>query len=423
MELDDLQARAVELCTTIDTQHRLVGVTGQAGTGKTTIIQQTHDLLKSAGHSVAVCAPTGKAAKRIFEATGIEASTIHRLLEYPRVGQVDETTGEPLIPGQPRRDRRNPLTQNVVIVDEAMMVNHELYRNLVAALPRGGVLRLFGDANQLPPIESSKRLQMMPSSFEVVLEKFPSITLTHVYRQEEGSGIIENGERILMGHMPRPTDDFVYKITDHPVEAFMNLIDELSLGDDPVEFNNTQNQVIVPTNKGWIGTHELNNLLQSWYIEEPTTPWVTCLRHPWENQVPVRVTTGDKVIYGKNDYHIGVMNGESGMVIDTTPLGDIVIDFGDRTEVLPAQVEYEDRKGNIKIYDPRLDLWLGYAITTHKSQGSEYRNVIYAMNSSRKFLLSRCNLYTAMTRARERVWVLTDQTALNLSMKVKRVLG
>ena len=162
-KFDKTQAEAIGACC--DISRRIVPVTGAAGTGKTTILQNVYKTLKARGHQVVLCAPTGKAAKRIQEATGIRARTIHRLLEYPHPGERDEKTGKTLISTDPKRDRQNPIDFDVVLVDEYAMVSVEVHRNLIDALPHGGIIRMFGDANQLQPIESSKRLQAEPSSF------------------------------------------------------------------------------------------------------------------------------------------------------------------------------------------------------------------------------------------------------------------
>ncbi len=170
LQFDDSQLKAIGACCNIE--RRVVAITGEAGTGKTTIIQNVYETLSARGHNVVLCAPTGKAAKRITEATGIAARTLHRLLEYPHPGEVDDKTGKTLITTDPKKDRINPIEFDVVICDEYAMVNVELHRNLLDALPNGGIIRMFGDANQLQPIETaqSKRIQQQDSSFIKMLE-------------------------------------------------------------------------------------------------------------------------------------------------------------------------------------------------------------------------------------------------------------
>ena len=163
-EFDEKQKKAIELCC--DKDRRIVAITGEAGTGKTTIIKEVYRRLYSEHDvydrnknlvkivpDIVVAAPTGKAAKRIYELTGIPPITLHRLLEYPMTGEIDETTGKPKTHFGPKRDHDNPLDQKIVICDEYAMVNVELHRNLINALPRGGMVRMFGDCNQLEPIE------------------------------------------------------------------------------------------------------------------------------------------------------------------------------------------------------------------------------------------------------------------------------
>ncbi len=150
IDLDETQLAAVERCC--DLTQRVVPVTGAAGTGKTTILQNVYRRLYKQGREVVLCAPTGKAAKRITEATGIQACTIHRLLEYPFPGERDQTTGKALVSTDPKKDRNNPLNYMVVLCDEYAMVSVEVHRNLLDALPNGAVIRMFGDANKLQPI-------------------------------------------------------------------------------------------------------------------------------------------------------------------------------------------------------------------------------------------------------------------------------
>ena len=176
MQLDKEQQRAVELC--VDRTKRLVAVTGEAGTGKTTIIKNACDELSSKGVSFALAAPTGKAARRIREATGYHASTLHKLLEYNRP-DFDDDTGEPTSVSGPNRTRSNPLEQQVIIVDEYAMVATALHRNLVSAITSTTCLRVFGDVRQLPPIENND-LADPTSPFTRCLAMPNSVHLQHL---------------------------------------------------------------------------------------------------------------------------------------------------------------------------------------------------------------------------------------------------
>ena len=248
LELDETQIRAVDACCNLD--NRVVAITGAAGTGKTTILQNVYRHIYRQGISVVLCAPTGKAAKRITEATGIEACTIHRLLEYPHPGERDPKTGKTLITTDPKRDRNYPLDYKVILADEYAMVNDEVHRNLLDALPSGGAIRMFGDANQLQPIESLKSLQRKDSAFLRMLSKFDGIRLSTIHRQAGDSSIISNGQRIIQGMMPYRREDFNLKITDTPVETILDFIQD-NLADD-IDYGTVSNQIISPTKVGWV---------------------------------------------------------------------------------------------------------------------------------------------------------------------------
>ena len=243
MDFDATQDAAVSACT--NTTKRLVAITGQAGTGKTTIMRQVYEHFYSKGIEPVMCAPTGKAAKRIQEATGVPAMTIHRLLEYPHPGEMNPKTGRPYNTTDPKRDRLNPIESRVVLCDEYAMVNTEVHRNLLDALPSGGLIRMFGDANQLPPIEMNKKLQGKPSPFVTMLNDFSGIRLTKIHRQAEGSNIIQNGNRIIQGIMPRRADDFSIKITDTPIDVITEIVAEGLEGN--TDFGKLQYQIIAPT--------------------------------------------------------------------------------------------------------------------------------------------------------------------------------
>lgn len=422
MELDPKQLEAVNAC--LDLKQRIVAVTGKAGTGKTSIIKHVYDTLTAAGYSVAVCAPTGKAAKRIFEATGIRAVTIHKLLEYPHPGERDEK-GRRRDVTMPKRCRMNPLTHDVVLCDEYAMVNQTVHRSLIDALPSGGCIRAFGDANQLPPIEESEALRRLPTPFNDMLQRFTGITLETIHRQGAGSGVVYNGARILSGWSPVRRDDFVMHVTEQPVDKLIDLVMEaLNAG---IDYSSIDNQIITPTNKRWIGTYALNGQLQRIFRPE-MDGWLDVPRHSWDKidattPARLRLHVGDKVVCTQNNYDIGsndpnvngLFNGETGIVVEITEYGEILIDVGDRIVNVPPEIIIERGDRNIVI-DPRRDLQLAYALTTHKCQGSEYKNIIYVINKSVYGMLNRKNLYTAVTRARLSATVITDMRGLNTSL-------
>ncbi len=407
MNYDNEQIAAIELCLTDD---RIVGITGQAGTGKTTIIKEAVRRLRYKSELVCVVAPTGKAAQRISEATGYEALTIHRLLEY----------GIPDFEGNsyPKRDRTNPIDYDIVFCDEFSMVNQDLYRNLLDALPPGGKLRAFGDLQQLPPIEP-EAYKDSPTPFATILAKFPSKTLTTVHRQGEGSGILVAAQRIVKGSIPRPDEkEFFLHISDIPVDIMMN-----HLRESPLDFSSLDNQIIVPTRKSFTGSVKLNELLQNHYRPE-SDGWLKCERHSaWKQRqdpsfIPkyIRVRNGDKVIYNKNNYGLNIFNGEIGIVDECDADNNIlVVDFGDRRVEIPEEQKVIGRRGPMRI-NPRKDLELAYVITTHKSQGSEYKNVIYILNTSHSMLRTRRNFYTAVTRARNTCLVISDSKSIGYAV-------
>lgn len=406
MELTEKQLEAVALCT--DSTKRLVGVTGSAGTGKTTILRQAVDRLKERGATSALCAPTGKAAKRVQEATGENALTIHRLLEFPMPGEVDPETGKPMSSGYPKYHKHRPLPYDFIFVDEAAMVNSDIHRFVLDAVKPGAAVRYFGDANQLPPIEENRANDKLPSPFKSVLSKHPSVTLDIIHRQGADSGILFNAGRILRGLPPANHADFSVVYSDNPVDVVLQLAKQ-------VDFASLDNQIISPTNQGWVGTIQLNQKVQA--LLSRGTEWIRIPRHDWDRERDwLSLCIGDKVVITKNNYDLRVFNGETGILteIDNED-GSFVIDFGDREVSIPPIIdsEYQGRKRTI---DPRKDVDLAYVLTTHKSQGSEFQTIAYVMNSSRSYNLNRNNLYTGITRARKQVHLISDRKAMTASI-------
>lgn len=415
--LDDVQRSAVEACC--DATKRIVAVTGEAGTGKTTILKYAYEALVRSGYRVALCAPTGKAAKRIREATGIPAKTIHMLLEYTHPGERNPKTGEYFGYSFPRRDNTNPLPFDFVFADEYAMVTWEMHGALMAALPRKivhgkevlptGSIRMFGDAHQLPPIEKDKSLLSKPSPFETMLKKFPSFELLTQYRQGEGSGILENGRRIMVGRAPQSMADCRIYVTDNPIAALSRYVDK--------RYMTTEYQVITPSNKTWVGTLALNGMLQNMLRDrDPSLGWISLPRHKWVKSEVV-VAPGDKVIITNNDYDLGVFNGESGIITAIEQGETLVIDLGDRVVKIPPEIEKRNQYGRMYFIDPRRDIDLAYAITTHKAQGSEYKEVVYVLNRSTCYGQNRRNFYTGITRAREKAIVLSDMASMHMSIR------
>lgn len=412
--LDPKQEEAVHLG--LDVTKRVVGITGAAGSGKTTILRIIYRQLEAAGYSVVLCAPTGKAAKRIYEATGIEAITIHRLLEYSHPGEPDPKTGKPCRFTFPKRTSSNRLEQDVVLCDEYAMVSDEVHRSLFNALKAGGAIRVFGDNNQLKPIEQDEHLNKQPSNFFRILDQFPSVRLDTVHRQGKDSGILLNLQQILKRRMPAKNDQWQMTITDQPVRALTDYI--MDCLDQGIDFTQVENQIITTQRNTWIGTMQLNQVVQGLFHSK-LDPAYHIPRHKWvegdnkEKGGTIRMYVGDKVIMTSNNYNLMVFNGETGVIKEIDPgTQEIIVDFGDREQAFPPVMEVLNQYGKIVQVDPRKDLDLAYAISTHKSQGSEYRRVVYIMNKSTSYMQNIRNFYTACSRAREHVNLISDQRSI-----------
>lgn len=437
MELDLEQKLAVDTC--LDMSKRLVAVTGEAGTGKTTIIKHTCDELTRRAIPFAVAAPTGKAARRIREATGYPAQTIHKLLGFNRP-DVDETTGAATSVSTPTYTRAHPMPYQVIVVDEYAMVPTGIHRDLICAIKPGCGIRMFGDVRQLPPIENAN-LADPTSPFSRCLEMPNTFVLNNIYRQAEGNGIIECSRRINRGQFFSSNDDVKMMLGD----AVLHTLYTMLATDKSIDWTNLDNQIISPARKSDIGTIRLNSILQTRFNAEMRNK-LELPRNKWEEKNRVHVSIGDKVVCNTNSYdlrdyterfdeydHLGVgvghtfipcpdtkqmLNGEVGRVSNIDKYGVLEINFGDRTVELPPRViEYNTKKRYHFHYDPRKVIDLAYALTTHKCQGSQYNNVAYIMASCAFYNLSRPNFYTGITRAAKHATILTDQRSLATSLK------
>ncbi len=413
-----------------DVKHRIVAVTGPAGSGKTTIMRFGYQNLVDAGYTVVIAAPTGRAARRIKEATGVPAVTIHKLLEYTSPREINPKTGKPYGDTYPRRDKENPLSYDAVIVDEYSMVTQELHRNLVDALKPGARLMAFGDTKQLAPVETKEAMQVLTPSFTRLLTNFDGIVLDAVHRQAADSGIIYNANRLLAGLGPVCKPDFDLIITgpgNSPVDAVAAQVVAHK------GFDGFTKQVLTPSNKSWIGTHSLSATLQTVLMPNNRKLFKLPRRQYQGKQYDpdVYVGVGDKVIINKNWYDLecsngtsGVFNGEIGVIKEITDLEEVVVDFEDRTAVIPPIVQVVVDKRVLVGY-PQWDLYLAYAITTHKAQGSEYEHIIYVIDKSVSFILNRRNFYTAITRARKKVTLIGDTRSIGIvvSLAEQRIMS
>ncbi len=369
------QRQAVQLAL----RHGVAVVTGGPGTGKTTIVQVLLRCARRMGHQWLLAAPTGRAAQRLAEATGSEAKTLHRLLEYnPR---TDDFVKGPT----------NPLDAEGVLVDESSMVDLRLMAALLAALPDGCRLVLVGDADQLPSVGAGRVLADLIDSGAV-----PVATLTEVYRQAADSGIVRNAWRIHQGqvplsaeHDPQTTDkrDF-FVVPRARVSAAQQTVVTVvakrlaALGYDPTR----DVQVLTPMHGGPLGTTALNEQLQK--VLNPNGAQLSEKR-------PFRV--GDRVMQTRNNYDHDVFNGDVGEVEDVAG-GVCTVVFGTQRVALSG---------------PELDdITLAYAISIHKSQGSEYPAVVMVLHRAHHIMLRRNLVYTGMTRARKFCCIVGDPAAL-----------
>lgn len=359
-------------------------ITGGPGTGKTTILNGILSLFGQMQLRCVLAAPTGRAAKRLTEVTGESASTIHRLLE----ASIDQNTGQMFF----AKDESNPIKADVVIIDEMSMVDVDLLCSLLRAIARGKRLIFVGDPDQLPPVGPG-----FPFGDMLRSGMLPCVRLTDVFRQAQKSLIVMNAHRVNRGELPdlkTVNSDFFFMRRPNE-EALRDLIRDLCVTRLPKNMGIApeQIQVLSPTRKGGVGTVNLNKVLQA-ALNPPSAEKKE--RTFGENVF----REGDRVMQIRNNYDIlwkkidtgaigsGVFNGDIGMIGKIDPSAETLsVIFDDR------EVEYDFAQLN--------ELELAYAMTVHKSQGSEYRAVILTAWNGSPYLLSRSILYTAITRARE----------------------
>jgi exodeoxyribonuclease V alpha subunit len=312
---------------------------------------------------------------------------------------------------------------DTILADEYAMVNKEINRNLIDALKAGARICMFGDVNQLKPIEEDRRLDEQPSAFQNALSKFGGITLDTIHRHDEGSGIARNAALILQGRMPRVSDDFKIRQTDQPVNTVLEFVRLCS--EEGHSYADTDHQIVTCMNKSWIGTQRLNLVIQAHFWDR-SRPFLDLPRYKimGKDSPPIRIQVGSKVVYTSNSYDLDgsgttyAFNGEVGIVQDINfSEGSVEIDFNDRTVVVPPLIIVVKDNGVVQEQDPRRNIDLAYVLTTHKMQGSEVKHVAYVLNKSTLWGQSRRNFYTAITRAREHCTVFCDPHSLAKSTK------
>ncbi len=364
--------------------HGIFLLTGGPGTGKTTVIRGILAIFERLGFTVLLGAPTGRAAKRLAESTGRQAMTVHRLLESQgRVSGEDED--DEAVFG---RDEDTPLTSDVVILDEISMMDIVLMRHFLAAAPPGCRLILVGDADQLPSVGPGAVLKELLRS-----RVFPSVRLTEIFRQEEQSVIVRNAHAINAGRLPVCADGSAFEFRETATaEDAARLIADLCAGELPAAGYDvfTDVQVLSPMHRQACGVDALNRMLQE--AMNPAGPG-----RPQKAAGAVTYRLGDKVIQMKNDYQKGVFNGDVGVIESITDC--VTVRYGP-----DLTAAYEGAElGEISP---------AYAISVHKSQGSEYPVVILPLVPGHRAMLQRNLLYTAVTRARERVILVGSRAAL-----------
>ncbi|RKM59854.1 ATP-dependent RecD-like DNA helicase [Butyrivibrio sp. CB08] len=417
IELDDLQLDAVVQSIT----NGIVIITGGPGTGKTTTINTIINYYARMGLDIMLAAPTGRAAKRMTEATGYEAKTIHRLLEVS--GQVDDDEKGRSSGVHFERNRDNPLETDAIIIDEMSMVDIHLFYALLKALIPGVHLILVGDSSQLPSVGPGQVLKDLIDS-----GRFSTIFLKKIFRQAEESDIVMNAHRIHDGQAPvldNKSKDFFFLERNDPNVIYKHMVqlirDKLPSYVDAGPFDI---QVLTPMKKGALGAQQLNLILQE-YLNPPEDGKK---EHAYGDHV---FREGDKVMQIRNNYQatweivgkyniaidsgMGVFNGDMGVIREINEYSqDMIVEFDEKKRVRYPFADLDE-------------LELSYAITIHKSQGSEYPAVIMPLLGGPKMLLNRNLLYTAVTRAKSTVCILgssqTVMTMVSNEQQLKRYTG
>ena len=396
MELDEQQAMAVKEAV----RNGLLIITGGPGTGKTTTINTIIRYFEMEGMDIFLGAPTGRAAKRMSETTGFEARTIHRMLELN--GGMDGAAGF-------ERNETNPLETDVIIIDEMSMVDITLMNSLLKAIVAGTRLILVGDVNQLPSVGPGSVLKDIIASHSCNV-----VMLTKIFRQASSSDIIVNAHKINRGEevtLDNKSMDFFF-LKRYEADVIINVVLQLVKQKLPkfVDATEYDIQVLTPMRKGLLGVERLNNVLQM-YLNPPSKS----KREKEHGDIVFR--EGDKIMQTKNNYQLeweirskyglsidkgtGVFNGDTGIIREINDFAEtMTVEFDEG-----RMVEY-----SFKLLD---ELELAYAITIHKSQGSEYPAVVIPLLSGPSMLMNRNLLYTAVTRARKCVTLVGNDTTFN----------
>lgn len=366
-------------------EHGVFVLTGGPGTGKTTVVKGIMNVLEKAGCRILLAAPTGRAARRLAESAGHPALTVHRLLEYQPSGGSGFDFG---------KDDQDPLDAEAIIIDEASMLDISLTYHLLKAVPGGCRLIFVGDVDQLPSVGAGSVLKDIIRS-----KKMPVVRLENVFRQAEVSPIVRNAHSINRGRMPEFTDNDEFKLIEFANELAAAEHVARTYADLVAASDWRSVQVLSPMHKNPCGVQNLNKILQQ-YMNPPGS-------NKPEVNIPGNVLrVGDKVMQIRNNYEKEVFNGDIGRVV--------------RVEGKSVTVAYPERAegDNVTYAQSELEeLQLAYAMSVHKSQGSEYPNVILLMVPSHYIMLQRNLLYTAVTRAKKQVLLVGTRTAVRTAVE------
>ncbi len=398
ISLDELQKRSVEDCV----KNGIFILSGGPGTGKTTTINAIIRYFLSEGMDIYLAAPTGRAAKRMTEATGYESRTIHRLLELNGAASGETKAA------RFERNEENPLEADVIIIDEMSMVDVFLFQALLKAITVGTRLVMVGDVNQLPSVGAGQVLRDIMDS-----ERFPMVVLQKIFRQAGESDIVWNAHRIYAGEelvLDNKSRDFFFLERNDTNVIYKHMIQLITeklpsyVGAQPYEI-----QVLTPMRKGGLGVETLNGILQK-YLNPPSDN-----KKEYSNG-DVLLREHDKVMQIKNNYQLewevvskygiaidkgcGIFNGDIGIILQINEYAhEVVVEFDEHRRVTYAYAQLDE-------------IELAYAVTIHKSQGSEYPAVVMPLLSGSRMLFNRNLLYTGVTRAKNCVTILGSRKTL-----------
>ncbi len=383
IELAARQIDAVESAIT----NKITIITGGPGTGKTTITKAILEIWSLVTNKIILTAPTGRAAKRMSETTGKESKTIHRLLEFSPID------------GKFKRNEKNHLNCDVIVIDEASMIDNSLMYHLLKAIPKTSVIILIGDINQLPSVGAGNVLKDIICS-----SMFSVIELNEIFRQAQSSQIVVTAHKIMHGNFPKienSGDTDFYFIEEEDQEKTLEKIISMVKDRIPLKFGYSainDIQVLTPMNKGVIGTNKLNESLQN--ALNPSGDEITRAGRTFRE--------GDKVMQIRNNYDKDVYNGDIGFIKQ----------IDKENQVISVGIDNKDINYEYAELD---ELVLAYAVSIHKSQGSEYPVVIMPLSMSHYMMLQRNLVYTGITRGKKLVIVVGTKKAMFLSIKNNKV--